>query len=157
MMDKSTADQRKILAKKRLEVEQAEKRIAELNILFTKVYEDNALGKISDEQFKLLSNNYTNEQTELRQKSAKLTAELEVEQEQTEGVEKFIAKVRNLTELKELTSELVNEFIEKIVIHQAEVSAEKQRTQQIDIYYNGVGIIEEDNSDTSKSPKENAA
>jgi len=157
MMDKSTADQRKELAKKRREVEQIDKRIAELNILFTKVYEDNALGKISDEQFQLLSNNYTNEQTELREKSKKLTAELEIEQEQTDGVEKFIAKVRNVTEPKELTPELVHEFIEKIVIHQSEKVSGKQRTQKIIIYYNGVGIIEDDTNTSKSKSKENAA
>jgi len=157
MMDKSTADQRKALAKKRREVEQAEKRITELNVLFTKVYEDNALGKISDEQFKLLSENYTREQSELREKSAKLTAELETEQEQTEGIEKFITKVRNLTEPKELTAELVNEFIEKIVIHQSVKSADKKRTQEIIIYYNGVGIIEDDTGTSKSKSKENAA
>jgi len=157
MMDKSTADQRKELTKKRREIEQADKRITELNLLFQRIYEDNVLGKISDEQFRLLSDNYTREQNELREKSEKLTIEVETAQDQTEGIEKFIAKVRNLTKPKELTPELVHEFIEKIVIYQSEKLPDKKRTQQIDIYYNGVGIIE-DNPDTSKSKsKENAA
>ena len=63
-----------------------------------------------------------------------------------------------MTQPQELTSELVHEFIEKIVIHQSVKSPDKKRTQQIDIYYNGVGIIEEDSSDTSKfKSKKNAA
>jgi len=157
MMDKSTADQRKTLAKKRREVEQTDKRIADLNVLFTRIYEDNVLGKISDEQFQLLSTNYTNEQSELREKSATLTAELETEQEQTEGIEKFIAKVRKLTKPKELTAEIVHEFIEKVVIHQSVKLDGKQRTQQIEIHYNGVGIVEDDSDTTKPNSKENAA
>ena len=159
MMDKSTADQRKALAKKRQEVEQAEKRIENLSVLFAKIYEDNALGKITDEQFQLLSSNYMNEQNELRLKVAMLTTELETEQEQTEGIEKFVAKVRKLTKPKELTAEIVHEFIEKVVIHQS-IKTDKngdkiKRTQQIEIHYNGVGIVG-DYTDTTKS-KNNAA
>ena len=84
-----------------------------------------------------------------------LSAELETEQEQTEGIEKFIAKVRKLTKPKELTAEIVHEFIEKVVIHQSVKLDGKQRTQEIEIHYNGVGIVEDD-TDTTKS-KNNAA
>jgi len=115
--------------------------VDELDSLFKRIYEDSVLGKISDEQFAFLSKSYQQEQTELRAKVETLMAEIETAQEQSDGIEKFVAKVRRLTRPETLTPELVHEFIDRIVVHAPDKSSGKRR-QQVDIYHNGVGIIE---------------
>jgi hypothetical protein len=61
---------------------------------------------------------------------------------QTEGLQRFIDRAKRLTQLTELTPEIVHEFVEKIVVHKSE-KIDGKRRQQVDIYYNGVGIIRE--------------
>lgn len=67
---------------------------------------------------------------------------LETETDKTESLQKFIDKVKNITELKELTPELIHEFIDRIIVY-APRYLDGKRVQLIDIYYNGVGILQE--------------
>ena len=69
-----------------------------------------------------------------------LRIEIEAGKQQTDDIEKFIAKVKKITEVKELTPELVHEFVSKIIVHDP-YRKDKRRHQQIDVYYHGVGIV----------------
>ena len=140
MQEKSIDEQRKDLSRKRRELEKMEKRIAELDTLFLRIYEDNVSGKLSDERFELMSKTYEAEQAEKKLLAQTLRIELDETKQKTDELEKFISKVKKITEIKELTPELVHEFISKIVVH-APYSKDKRRHQAIDIYYSGVGII----------------
>ncbi len=140
MLEKSVADQKKDVAKKKRDLEKAKRRVSELEALFVKIYEDNASGKITDEQFDLLNGKYEAEKTELREKIETFKAEATEEQSKAENVGAFISKVRKVTDFSELTPSLVNEFIEKIVIH-SPYRENGKRFQQVDIYYKGVGVI----------------
>ena len=134
------ADKKKELTAKRRELEKAKKRIAEIDKLIQRIYEDNVIGKLSDERFATLSNTYETEQKELKEKLPEMESYLEAETDKTVNLQKFVQKVKAITEPTELTGELVHEFIDKIVVSAAHY-LDGKRYQIIDIYYNGVGII----------------
>ena len=140
MQEKSIDEQRKDLSRKRRELEKMEKRIAELDTLFLRIYEDNVSGKLSDERFELMSKTYEAEQAEKKLLVQTLRIELDETKQKTDELERLISKVKKITEINELTPELVHEFISKIVVH-APYRKDKRRYQAIDISYSGVGII----------------
>lgn len=141
-MECYSEDKKRELAEKRRELNKAKKRIAEIDGLIQKLYEDNAIGKISDERYATLSMSYEEEQRELKTALPDMENYLETETDKTENLQRFIDKVKRITEIKELTAELVHEFIDKIVVHAPRYLDDK-RVQLIDIYYNGVGILRE--------------
>ena len=140
MQSRSIEEGRKELSKKRRELEKTEKRIAELDTRFMRIYEDNLSGKLSDDRFAQMSKMYEDEQAEKKKLAETLRTEIEAGKQQTDDIEKFIAKVKKITEVKKLTPELVHEFVSKIVVH-APYRKDKRRHQQIDVYYHGVGIV----------------
>ena len=130
------------LAEKRRELNKANRRIREIDSIIQKLYEDNATEKINDDRFATMSMSLENEQENLKASVPKLESELENAQIATEGLQHFIDKAKKVTQLTELTSEIVHEFIQKIVVGKPEYKDGK-RHQSVEIYYNGVGIIRE--------------
>ena len=141
-MDCYTEDKKKQLAAKRRELSKAKKRIAEIDALIQKIYEDNASGKLSDERYATLSLSYEEEQKTLKAAVLEMQAYLETETDKTESLQRFIQKVKQITELKALTPELIHEFVDKIVVY-APRYLDGKRVQLLDIYYSGVGILHE--------------
>ena len=137
-----TEDKKKQLASKRRELERAQKRIAEIDTLIQKIYEDNASGKLSDERYMTLSTSYEAEQQTLKVAVPEMQAYLETETDKTVNLQQFIRKVKKITELKVLTPELIHEFVEKIVVY-APKYLDGKRIQIVDIHYSGVGILDE--------------
>jgi len=118
-----------------------ERRITELDKLFQKVYEDNASGKLSDERFALLSTTYEQEQVDLRQHNAELQTQLTAYETDSFKADRFIEIVKRYTEFDTLTTAMLNEFVEKIIVHEADKSS-GQREQQVDIHLNFIGHFE---------------
>ena len=137
---KSSQDELKQITKNKKELEQAKKRIIEIDNLFMHIYEDNISGKITDERFRNLSFNYDKEQKELKAKIEQLSKEIDNTEKKTTDLTQFISNVKKYTEITELTPEILNELIEKILVHQTE-KVNGKKVQEIDIYYRGVGII----------------
>ena len=133
---------KKELTEKRRELEKAKRRIREIDTVIQKLYEDNATGKVSDDRFATMSMSLETEQEELKNKVPELETELENAKIATEGLQRFIEKAKKVTQLTELTPELVHEFIQKIVVGKPEYKDGK-RYQSVEIHYNGVGIIRE--------------
>ena len=123
--DKSSKEQKKELAQKRRELFRAEKRIAELDILFQRIYEDNVSGKLSDERFSIMSASYEAEQKALKEALTQLKADIETQDDKTANVSAFVEKVKRYTEIKELTPAIVNEFIDYIMVSKKQVIDEK--------------------------------
>lgn len=119
-------------AKKRLA--QSEKRVSELDKLFTRIYEDNVSGKLSDEHFEMMSKNYEAEQKELRQIIPELSQYIKASEQKNADTAQFIGIVRKYSEIPKLTPEIMHEFIEKIVVYAPDKSS-GHRTQQIDICF----------------------
>ena len=126
-------------AKKRA-FEKAKSRVKEIDGLIQRLYEDNVKGKLSDERYATLSESLENEQKELKARLPEIQADLNRQADQEEGLQRFVSKAKQITNLKELTPELVHEFIEKIVVH-APKYLDGKRYQLIDIYFYGVGIV----------------
>lgn len=141
-MECYSEDKRKELAHKRRELNKAKQRIAEIGSLIQKIYEDNANGKLSDERYATLSMSYEEEQQRLKADIPEMESYLETEMDKTESLQKFIDKVKKITELKELTPELIHEFIDRIIVYSPRY-LDGKRVQLMDIYYNGVGILRE--------------
>jgi len=119
----------------------AEKRIVELNNLIRKIYEDNVNGKLSDKRFDVLSEEYEQEQDELEKSTAELQTALDDFQADSTRVDKFIELAKRYTDFSELTTPMINEFIDKIIVHEA-VKSDYEREQQVDIYLNFIGKFE---------------
>ena len=139
-INKNIKAENKGIAQNKKELEKAKNRIIEIDNLFQHIYEDNISGKLSDERFRRLSFNYDKEQQELKLKIEKLTEILNYTGKKNDNINQFITNVKKYTEITELTPEILNELIEKILIHQAE-NVNDKKVQEIDIYYRGVGII----------------
>ena len=123
------------------QAEDNEKRIAELDQIIKRLYEDNVLGRISDDRFYSLSADYENEQKELKAKLEQMNDTLDKAKTRTQGAEKFMNIVRKHMNFEELTHTLLREFVEKIIVHEA-VEIDGKRTQNIDIYYSFIGKVE---------------
>ena len=112
----------------------------EIDNLFMHIYEDNVSGKISDDRFRNLSFNYDKEQQDLKLKIEQLSKDIENTEKKDTDITQFISNVKKYTEITELSPEILNELIEKIIIHQTK-KINGKKVQEIDIYYRGVGII----------------
>ena len=139
-LEKSSQDELKEIAKNKKELEKAKKRIIEIDNLFKHIYEDNISGKITDERFRNLSFNYDKEQKELNAKLEQLSKEIDNAENKATDLTQFISNVKKYTEITELTPEILNELIDKIIVHQAE-KIDGKKVQEIDIYYRGIGTI----------------
>ena len=132
------ADDAKLLQKR---LSREEKRILELNQLIKKVYEDNVKGKLSDKRFEMLLEEYEKEHTNLEESVSNLKNELVSYEEDSNRVDKFIELVHKYTDFTELTTPMLHEFVEMIVVHEADKSS-GVRMQQINIYLKYVGKLD---------------
>lgn len=137
---KQKAEAKRELATKRRQLTQAERRIEELDRLFKRIYEDNANGKLSDSRFQMLSDDYEQEQEELREKLLRLNEEINEQEEQAENIDRFISKVQKYLDLDELTPAVLNDMVKAVYVHAPDKS-KGYREQQIDISYDLVGIL----------------
>lgn len=133
-MDNSVQNQSSELSKAKKALKQSEKRIAELDRLFTRLYEDNVSGKISDERFAMMSAGYEDEQKKLKATASKLTAYIDTAKQKSTDVNDFIKVVQKYEHITELSPEIMHELIEKIIVHAPDKSS-GYRTQEIEIYY----------------------
>ena len=135
---------------RRLEKEKAamQKRKAELDAIFKKLYEDSVLGRITAEQFQLLSASYTDEQAKLTEALPQRESEIQRLKETVSNTAAFLNKAKRYTDIQELTPELLRLFIQKIVVHEKEVKWSKHAPQTVEIHYADIGCME--NRQTAK-------
>ena len=147
---KSSAENRRELNAKMVELARQEKRDKELSSLFKRLYEDNVLGRVTNEQFRMLSEDYNEEQRVLRERIPVLQSEIDDLKAATTHVEKFIELANRFTDPSELTPELLRTFISKIVIYERSEKRCKHAEQRIDIYFRHIGYLG-DAEETSKA------
>ena len=134
------------------ELEQSQARIKKLDEIIQKLYEDNIEGKISDERFAKMSANYEAEQHTLENRVAELQTIMTEEKESALNVDHFLSLVRKYTDIKELTAEIIREFVEKIYVYKAE-RIDGKRVQRIKIVWNCIGAFEPPASTSTKNEK----
>ena len=138
LREESAVKQKDAAKSHRRQIVKNEKRIAELNVLYRKVYEDNAIGKLSDERYEQMSADYEKEQADLKAQIAEIQAELETFERDSLNVERFMELVHRYTTFDELTTPMLHEFVDKVIVHEADRST-GERVQRVDIYLNFVG------------------
>ena len=139
------------LLKKRLSKE--EKRISEINSLIRKLYEDNVSGKLSNKHFDMMLKDFETEQTALEKSIEQTKDTLRDFEEDSIRADKFIALVKKYTDFSELTTQMINEFIDKIVVHEGKWE-NCERTQEVEIYLNFIGKFEMPKKEPTKEELE---
>lgn len=116
-----------------------QKRIAELDNYIKRLYEGNASGKIPDRQFEKLMAQYDSEQQELEERVKEIEVSIHEIQQESENGQQFVRLVQKYRDLTEIDQTALNEFIDKVVVHEATGGRTADRSQQIDIYFNFIG------------------
>ena len=113
--------------------------LGELDHLFRKLYEDNALGRLSDQQFTFMVSGYDDEKAALVEKIRRLEKEVSTVTERRDDVGRFVQIVRKYTDVQELSYEIVHEFIDRILVYELDKDT---NTRKIEIYYSFVGQVD---------------
>ena len=124
-------------AKSRIEV--AKKRAEELEVLLCRIYEDNVLGKLPDERYSSLNMQYTKEKYEITDEIRSLEAVVADENSHRNSSQRFMGLIDKYENFDTLTTTMINEFIEKIVIHERDRKGSTDTTQEVEIYFNFIG------------------
>ncbi len=135
-----SAETAKEMKHRKREVGQARKRIAELDCIFKRIYEDNISGVISHDRFLKLSAEYKAEQQELEEKVKVDPQEVDTYEQNKNDFDSFAAIICKYVGIKELTQIIINKFIRKIIVHVPE-KADGKRVQKVDIIFDFVGEI----------------
>ena len=138
IMDSDMRQRNRELSQKKKRLAEIQKRIGELDTIFQRIYEDNIIGKLSDERFMKMSKRYEDEQHTLQTEADEIQSELQQEEKKSVDVKRFLAIVKKYTDLTELTPEILREFIDKIIVHAPDKSSGR-RLQEIEIIYNHIG------------------
>ena len=118
-----------------------EKRFADLDLLIKKVYEDNAMGKLPYRRYEMISSDYEKEQQEIEISIRQIQEKLMQFEEDTDRTEEFLSLVHKYTDIQELTPAIVNEFVDKVLVHKIE-ETDGDRVQEIEIFLNYIGRVE---------------
>ena len=125
--------------KQRTRLATAKQRVSELEVLLCKIYEDNILGKLSDSRYATLDAQYEKEQSELTAEISVLEKAIRSYEKHEKDADRFIALIDKYENFDKLTIAMLNEFIEKILVHERDRKGSIQTTQEVEIYFNFVG------------------
>ena len=135
----TSADQKHTQSEDKKELVNIKKRIAELDNYIKRLYEGNASGKIPDRQFEKLMAQYDSEQQELEERVKEIEVSIHEIQQESENGQQFVRLVQKYRDFTEIDQTALNEFIDKVVVHEATGGRTADRSQQIDIYFNFIG------------------
>ena len=138
----SAAKQKQETDRQKRELKKVEKRIAELEKILQKLYEDRALERIGEERYQAMSTGYEAEQRELNEKRQALTAAIHQAEEVYSNVESFTRLIRHYTDIQELDAKTLNELIDRIVVHEKVTNPDGQKSQRMDIHYKFIGFLQ---------------
>ena len=141
-MEKSEIGQKQEIAANKRLIVQKRKRIDELDTLFEHLYEDHVAKKLNDDRFAKMSAKYEQEQNILRDEAVALEAAVSVCEGRLGNVDHFITLVREYVGVKTLTPGMVTALIDKIVVYEPEIAYGNNRSQKVEIFYNGIGVID---------------
>jgi site-specific DNA recombinase len=138
---KNNAETKREIDRLQRELDVMRRRDKELSTLFKRTYEDNVLGRINNEQFRMLSDDYNTEQKSLKERIPQTAERIQKLQASVANVTRFIDKARRYTEINELSGELLNLFIEKIEVGERGERYSRTAEQEIIIHYRDIGVI----------------
>ena len=120
-----------------------QKRQTELAKLFKRLYEDSVLGRIPDEQYRILSQEYTAEQKEIQEHLPVIEARLQELKDASSNIARFIENAKRYREIPELTAEILHIFIKRVEVGEREEKYSRTAPQEIRIYYRDIGLVDE--------------
>lgn len=123
------------------DLRKANTRLAELDRLFAKLYEEHVSEKITDRNYNNLSAAYEKEQLELEDRIDRLNAVIKESKQNNSDAENFVEMIKGYADITELSAAMLNTLIDKIVVHEAEV-IDGEKVQRLDVYYKFVGIVD---------------
>ena len=139
VQETQAAQQTADISKKRKRLAAAQKRAGELEKLICKIYEDNALGKLPDARYEALDAQYAKEQDALNAEITELEKAVTGYEQSRKSAEKFIALIDKYENFDTMTNTMLNEFVEKILVHERARKGSQDTTQEVEIYFNFVG------------------
>lgn len=139
--EKANAERMMTVEKAKVDIVTLKRRDEDLDTLFKRIYEDMVAGRLSAERFDKLSTEYEAEQREVKVKIVQLQELIDSGEQEQHDLQQFLQNVRKYTNPEKLTAEILNDLVDKIVIHAPDKSS-GHRKQKIEIYYKAVGIIE---------------
>ena len=140
-MEKANAKYQTSVEKAKLDIVTLKRRDEDLDVLFKRIYEDMVAGRLSPERFDKLSTQYEEEQKQVRQTIGELQSLIDDGEQEAHDLRQFLKSVRKYTDPDELTAEMLNELVDKIIVHAPDKSSGHRR-QKIEIYYKAAGIID---------------
>jgi len=143
-----SADAAKVQKK---QLAQHQRRCAELDTLIKRLFEDSVKSGLSAKRVEILANEYEQEQEDLEQQIAELQEGLDRFDDDSDKTDKFIAIVRKYTDIAELSATILNEYVNKIVVFEADKSSGR-REQRVDIYLNFIGKFSVPGMDEEQEP-----
>ena len=127
--------------KQRQKLLNSERRFEEIDQIIQRLYEDNLVGKLSDDRFMKMSQNYELEQSKLKHSISTAKQELSMQENQSMDISRFMQRIHKYTKITELSVKIVNELIDKIIIHKPEGN-KRNRILKIEIHYNFTGNLD---------------
>jgi site-specific DNA recombinase len=124
------------------ELKATEKRLAELDKILNKLYEDMALEKLAEERYQVMSRHYEEEQSGLKERKCQLAEMIECAESVYENIDNFLPLIRKYTEINALNMQILNELIEKIVVYEKEETPDGGKSQRVDIHYKFIGYVD---------------
>ena len=133
--------QKREIEKSRKELKSVKKRMGDLEKILIKLYEDLALERITESRYQLMAPQYESELEELRTKEMSLTQAVNQAEDTYSRIEEFLPIISKYTDITELNVYILNELIERIVVHEKTVNKDGSKSQRVDIYYKFVGYL----------------
>lgn len=142
------------IEKKKIRLTESQNRLQELERLMCRIYEDMILNKIPNNRYEILNNQYETEQITLSKEIKDLEQQVSRYEKETDRAKKFISLISRYENFDELTTTMINEFVEKIIVHERDRKGSQTSKQKIEIYFNFIGNYELPQAELSDEEKQ---
>ncbi|HFH7972735.1 TPA: DUF4368 domain-containing protein [Streptococcus agalactiae] len=142
------------IEKKKIRLTESQNRLQELERLMCRIYEDMILNKIPNNRYEILNNQYETEQLTLSKEIKDLELVISRYEKETDKARKFISLISRYENFDELTTTMINEFVEKIIVHERDRKGSQTSKQKIEIYFNFIGNYELPQAELSEEEKQ---
>ena len=142
------------IEKKKIRLTESQNRLQELERLMCRIYEDMILNKIPNNRYEILNNQYETEQITLSKEIKDLEQTISRYEKETDRAKKFISLISRYENFDELTTTMINEFVEKIIVHERDRKGSQTSKQKIEVYFNFIGNYELPQAELSDEEKQ---
>ena len=139
VQEAQSSQQTSEVKKQRTRLATAKQRVSELEVLLCKIYEDNVLGKLPDARYAVLDAQYAKEQAALTAEIATLEKAVGDYEKHEKSADRFIALIDKYQNFDKLSNTMLNEFVDKILVHERARKGSRETTQEVEIFFNFVG------------------